>query len=506
MKIICTYFCFLSSFLFIMIFPKSAIAQMQNNQLGMFEGHSDVGNIERAGSVTYSAEKQTYVIEGAGSNIWFGSDEFQFLWKKMKGDFILTAEFEFVGKGVEAHRKTGWMIRQSIDPDAPHISAMVHGDGLTSLQYRHTKGGNTDEKQSGIQGPDVIQLERRGSTYIMSVAHWGASFVSEEISDSTMGDDVYIGLIVCSHNAGVSEKVIYRNVRITVPAKSDFIPYKDYIGSNLEIMDVETGNRKILHQEPFSIQAPNWTRDGKKLIYNSKGLLYNFDLITHTPVLLNTGFANNNNNDHVISFDGKYIGISHHSSDDKDQSIVYYLPLKGGKPRRVTPNGPSYLHGWSPDGKYLTYTGGRNDEYNIYKIPVKGGKEIQLTFTKVLDDGSEYTPDGKYIYFNSSRNGTMQIWRMLPDGSKQEQVTSDALNNWFPHISPDGKWIVFLSFNKDVSPGDHPFYKQVYLRLMPASGGTPKIIAYLYGGQGTINVPSWSPDSKKIAFVSNSDF
>ena len=122
-----------------------------------------------------------------------------------------------------------------------------------------------------------------------------------------------------------------------------------------------------------------------------------------------------------------------------------------------------------------------------------------------LDDGSEYTPDGNYIYFNSVRTGMMQIWRMKPDGSEQEQVTFDNLNNWFPHISPDGKWIVFLTFNNDVAPGDHPFYKHVYLRMMPVSGGKPKVIAYLYGGQGTINVPSWSPDSRKIAFVSNSD-
>jgi Tol biopolymer transport system component len=99
----------------------------------------------------------------------------------------------------------------------------------------------------------------------------------------------------------------------------------------------------------------------------------------------------------------------------------------------------------------------------------------------------------------------MQIWRMKPDGSEQTQITSDEFNNWFPHISPDGKWIVFISFPKDIEPGSHPFYKHVYLRLMPISGGQPKVIAYLYGGQGTINVPSWSPDSKKIAFVSNTE-
>jgi len=496
----------LSLIIFTMMSPQQVSAQSINQKYGIFEGHSDIGNVEGPGNMTYNAEKQEYTIEGSGSNIWFDSDEFQFAWKKIKGDFILTAQDEFVGKGVESHRKIGWMIRQSLDQDSPHFSAMVHGDGLTSLQYRRTRGGNTEEKRLDIHGPDIIQLERKGNKYIMSVAHWGETFVSEQVSDSTLGDDVYIGLVVCSHNAKVMEKAIFRNVRIEIPVKPDFIPYTDFIGSTLEIMDVQTGTRKILHQEPFSIQAPNWTPDGKTLIYNSKGLLYNFDLATSKPSVLNTGFANNNNNDHVLSFDGKYIGISHHSADDNGQSIMYYLPVKGGKPTRVTSKGPSYLHGWSPDGKYLIYTGGRNDQLNIYKIPVKGGEETQLTFAKALDDGSEYSPDGKFIYFNSARTGKMQIWRMKPDGSNQEQLTFDEYNNWFPHISPDGKWIVFLTFLQDVNASDHPFYKQVYLRLMPIKGGNPKVIAYLYGGQGTINVPSWSPDSKRIAFVSNSDF
>ncbi|WP_226805366.1 TolB family protein [Agriterribacter humi] len=130
---------------------------------------------------------------------------------------------------------------------------------------------------------------------------------------------------------------------------------------------------------------------------------------------------------------------------------------------------------------------------------------MRLTTAKGLDDGPEYTPDGKYIYFNSARTGAMQLWRMKADGSEQEPVTDGTFYDWFPHVSPDGKWIVFLSFLKEeVEAEDHPFYKHVYLRLMPVAGGTPKVIAYVYGGQGTINTPSWSPDSKRIAFISNS--
>lgn len=489
-----------------MINPNQLSGQLLSNRLGIFEHHTDVGKVDISGSASYDSDKQEYVLTGAGKNIWFDNDEFQYLYKKIKGDFILTAQVEFIGQGVEPHRKIGWMIRQTLDSNSPHVSALLHGDGLTSIQYRENGKADMKENQLLIGSPDVIQLSRNGNTYTISAAHWGETFISEEITGDFLSDEVYIGLFVCSHNAKITEKAKFKNVRIEIPAGENLIPYRDYLGSNLETMDVIIGARKILYQVPYSIQAPNWTPDGKMLIYNSKGLLYNYDLASNKISVLDTKFANNNNNDHVLSFDGKYIGISHHSEKDNGQSVIYYLPTKGGKPKRVTSESLSYFHGWSPDGKYMVYTGGRNDKFDIYKISKKGGKEIRLTDAEGLDDGAEYTPDGKYIYFNSSRTGKMQIWRMKPDGSDQEQVTFDDLNNWFPHISPDGKWIVFLTFNNDVKPDDHPFYKHVYLRMMPVSGGKTKVIAYLYGGQGTINVPSWSPDSKKIAFISNTGF
>ncbi|MHB9055243.1 MAG: TolB family protein [Paludibacteraceae bacterium] len=495
-----------SFLLFSMIISNQLSAQLVNGLFGVFEQNTDVGKTKISGSASYDSGKQEYTLLGAGKNIWYDNDEFQYLYKKIEGDFILTAQVEFVGAGVEPHRKIGWMIRQSLDSNSPHVSATLHGDGLTSLQYRENTGAETKENKMLIGNPDVIQLVRKGNTYTMSAAHWGETFVSEKIAGDFMSDKVYVGLFICSHDPSVTEKAIFKNVRIEIPFGENLVSYKDYLGSNLETMDVTTGARKILYQVPYSIQAPNWTPDGKKLIFNSKGLLYNFDLASGKSSVLNTEFAKNNNNDHVLSFDGKYIGISHHSEKDNAQSVVYYLPAEGGKPKRVTSESPSYFHGWSPDGKFMVYTGARNNKFDIYKISKKGGVETRLTNAEGLDDGPEYTPDGKYIYFNSSRTGKMQIWRMKPDGTEQEQVTFDDLNNWFPHISPDGKWIVFITFNNDVKPDDHPFYKHVYLRIMPLNGGKTEVIAYLYGGQGTINVPSWSPDSKKIAFVSNTGF
>ncbi len=478
----------------------------QKKSLGLFEANADVGEVKRAGSTVFDAASGQYTVEGSGTNTWFKRDDFQFAWKQLKGDFILTARAKFVGPGVDPHRKMGWIIRSSMAADSAQASAVVHGDGLTSLQFRRAKGDNTEEVKSTLTGADVIQLRRKGNTLIMSAATYGEPFVTTQVSEISLGDDVYAGLFVCSHNPEVSEKAIFSDVQITVPAKDDFVPYRDYIGSNLEILDVATGNRKIVYTVTDSLQAPNWTPDDKALIYNRNGRLFSFDLNQKSPTEINTDFAVNNNNDHVLSFDGKWLGISNQSKEDNNQSNVYLVPISGGVPKKITTRAPSYMHGWSPDGKWLVYTGSRNDNFDIYKISSKGGEEIRLTDAKGLDDGSEFSPDGKYIYFNSTRTGLMQIWRMKPDGSEQTQITDDGFNNWFPHISPDGKWIMMISYLKgDVKSEDHPFYKQVYLRLMPTTGGKPKVVAYVYGGQGTMNVPSWSPDSKRIAFVSNSE-
>ncbi len=482
----------------LLIISTATHSAPRQKPLGLFDGQSDVGKVNQPGSVVYDDDKEEYTVAGSGTNMWTDHDEFHL-------NFILTARAAFIGKGVEAHRKIGWIIRPGLEADSAQVSAVVHGDGLTSLQFRRTRGTATEEIKSNVTAPDVVQLERKGNTYVMAVARLGEPFVTEQVSDISLGDDVYVGIFVCSHNNSVVERAAFRDVRITRPVKDEFVPYRDYIGSNLEILDVQSGHRKVVYRVPDSLQAPNWTRDGKALIYNRNGRLYRFDLARNSPVAIDTGFAVDNNNDHVLSFDGKMIGISNHSKEDDNKSNVYVLPIEGGKPRRITASGPSYLHGWSPDGKFVIYTGQRNGEFDIYKMSITGGDETRLTNTPGLDDGSEYSPDGKYIYFNSTRTGTMQIWRMKPDGTNQQQITNDAYNNWFPHVSPNGQWICFLSFSKDVAPGDHPFYKQVYLRLMPIPGGQARVVAYVYGGQGTINVPSWSPDSKRVAFVSNTN-
>lgn len=271
------------------------------------------------------------------------------------------------------------------------------------------------------------------------------------------------------------------------------------IEGSLELFSIDSNSRKVIYKAGNLFEAPNWSKDGKSLFFNSQGKIYVIPVDGGQPVLVNSGFADHCNNDHGLSPDNKELVVSHEEKGS-GKSTIYILPIGGGTPRQVTPNAPSYWHGWSPDGLTLAYCAERNGVFDIYTIPAKGGQEKRLTSASGLDDGPDYTPDGKYIYFNSFRIGSMKIWRMLAYGSKQEQVTFGNYNDWFPHPSPDGKWLVFLSYEKGVE--GHPANKNVVLRMMPLAGGAPKIVVTLFGGQGTINVPCWSPDSKQFAFVS----
>lgn len=277
---------------------------------------------------------------------------------------------------------------------------------------------------------------------------------------------------------------------------------RDEDQSILEIYDVETNERTVVAEMDYCIEAPNWTPDGKALIYNSEGCMFRIDLETKEITKIDTGYAIDCNNDHVLSFDGKQLAVSHATKED-GKSRIYTLPVEGGTPRLITPLAPSYLHGWSPDGKTLCFCAERNGEYDIYTIPAEGGVETRLTDAPGLDDGSEYDSEGEYIWFNSVRSGLMQVWRMKADGSEQTQMTFDEnWNTWFPHISPDRKLVTMVCYKKgDVQPGEHVPHKFVELRMMNADGSNVQTLVKLFGGQGTINVNSWSPDSKKFAFV-----
>lgn len=491
-------------------------ASQAQQSVGIFTDHSDVGTVLHAGSTVYDSTTGTYTLRGSGLNMWSTTDAFQFAWKKMSGDVELSAKIDFPKSAGNPHTKAVLILRQSLDADSPYVDVAVHANGLGALQYRDEKGAITRDIESSdlaphknwatgqVSQPEYIRIVRRGKYVYMFAGSSGDTRYDGESIPIPFDGNFYIGIGVCAHDENAIEEARFANVELrTLPPSTG----QPSLYSTLEVVSISSGMRRNTYFSDGRFEAPNWSRDGSYFLFNRNGHLAKIPVTGGTPTIINTGFANKVNNDHGISPDATQLAISDNSQETKlsngtvgHDSLVYVVPISGGTPRRLTQTGPSYWHGWSPDGKTLAFVGQRNGDFDIYTIPLAGGDETRLTTAKGLDDGPEYSPDGAYIYFNSERTGHMQIWRMKPDGTDQEQVFSDDYNNWFPHISPDGKWMVFLTYEKDVT--GHPENKDVMLRLMSLSDKKISVLAKLFGGQGTINVPSWSPDSKSLAFVS----
>lgn len=490
--------------------------------IGIFSQSSDVGTPVKKGGANFDNTDQSYTLTAGGSNIKNSAEDFHYLYKKISGDFILTADIKSNAQFSLIAKEFGWMIRSSLTNNSEQISACQNESGAMYLQWRRKINDSIRNPENIILFPkknmQTIQLERSGNTYTMRVANFGEPLQvigTQELKE--LKDEVFVGLFARAQNEKDSVTIEAWNVRIDQPVPYTYHPNpvvqktlstkEPVFSCRLEIIDAFTGKRKIIHEANHRFEAPNWMPDGKKLLFNDGGLLYKIPVGGGALEKLNTDQVNKNNNDHGISFDGKMLAISSSRVEQKlTSSAVWVLPIEGGTPKLVTKETPSYWHGWAPGNKEVVVVAQRNGSkvYNIYKVNVETGMEEDLTKnTSGHVDGCEYSPDGKYIYYNGTQSGTMQIWRMKPDGSNKEQLTFDEYNNWFPHISPDGKWMSIISFPTDIDPNSHPSYKKVMLRIMPVSGGAPRVIAHLYGGQGTINVNSWSPDSRHLAFVSN---
>ncbi len=481
--------------LFLTMCSAAGALELQHKKSIIFEGIQGV-----QGDLNFMLPKTSYEWKSSPS-IAVSAVSSGFAYRKFAENFIFSVELKL-------QSQTGRRINFGVEVNG------VFGDSLTAKTKIDTQGnvvvevGNKKHTQTialvAVKNPNVFQVERKDNELIFSAAKFGNPW--QIIARYSIMPKQVLNVGIYRQFQPADNSVLeLRNLRWVIPAWAGFVPYYDYLGSRLELLDVDTGLREVIYETAAGIEAPNWMVDGDNILYNSSGRIYKLHLPTKKVALIDTSFGFKNNNDHIISFNGKWLGISHHAKEYGGESIIYKLPMNGGEAMQLTFKAPSYLHSWSPDGQHILYTGKRNGRFNIYRTTTDGaGEEIQLTATNGLDDGAEYSPDGKTIYFNSNRSGVMQLWRMDADGKNPKQITHDLFNNWFPHISPDGKTIIFLSYLPEVGANLHPYYRQVYLRTMPIAGGEPKVVAYLYGGQGTINVPSWSPDGKRVAFVSNS--
>lgn len=277
---------------------------------------------------------------------------------------------------------------------------------------------------------------------------------------------------------------------------------REHDTSYLEIYDLDTREATLVQRFDYLIEAPNWSQDGRYLYYNSQGLIHRLDLADNSIETLASGEASRCNNDHVLSPHDDAIAVSS-GTEDNPHSRIFIVPFSGAAPRLITERFPSYLHGWSPDGRTLAYCAERDGEYDIYTIPVTGGKETRLTDAPGLNDGPEYSPCGRYIWFNSVRTGLMQAWRMDADGANPTQMTFDQdLNTWFPHVSPDGEYVLTIAYHVgDLEPHEHLPHKHCVMRLMRSDGSELEKLFDVFGGQGTINVNSWAPNSRAFAYV-----
>lgn len=460
-----------------------AFGQAPREPVGIFQSHADTGTVLHAGSAEFDTARKTYTVSASGA------DAFHFVWKKVSGDVTLAADIAFQGPGGDPHRKAVLMVRQSLDADSAYADAALHGNGLASLQARDARGAATREVQSNLTGPSRLRIEKRGPYVYMSVAAEGEQLhFSGGSMRVPLEEPFYVGIAVCAHNMDAVETVVFSNVELdTAPAAG-----KRTLYSTIQTIRVDSTDSRVAHVTAGKIGPANWGRDGKSLLFNAGGRIQRVPVDGGKPVKLDTGFAVRCNDNHGLSPNGRWLAISDESRGHR--SLIYIVGVNGSKPIPVTKEGPSYFHGWSPDAEKVVFTEKRDGKLDIYSVAVGGGDPIPLT-ADGASDGPEYSPDGKYIYFSSERTGTSQIWRMFPDGTSPEQLTFEFANRC-PHLSPDGRQLAFLSAGSG---------RDVTLRMMALGSKTVRVLAKLVGGPGTFDAPPWSPDSRRLAFVSYSE-
>jgi hypothetical protein len=488
--------------------------------IGRFDDQVDVGVASTLGPgrASYDAATATYTIAGGGENMWARADHFRYVWKKMSGDVTLSATIQFTGTQPAAtapneHRKACLVLRQTLDSDSAYVDAATHGNGMTALQWRETKGDVSHDIETNVVGPKRLRIEKRGDSVMMFVANPGEPWKPAGGSTRVrLTGDFYVGLGVSSHDVNRIETATFSDVQISSPVP---LGAQATLVSTLETISLGSKDRRVALVSTLAdpMEAPNWFPDaGNTIYFNRGGQMFKVqaDLPRAAPnasgprsaAPVDIGGLTRIGHDHVLSRDGHTWAVTDQSQvvGTTRQSLIFTAPSSGGAATRLPVASPAYVRGFAPDGRSVVYSADRGGNLDIYSAPIAGGAERRLTSDRARDDGPEFSPDGQFVYFSSDRSGTVQVWRMMSDGSAPEALTTGDTANWFPHVSPDGKSLVFLSAAK--GPTDHLDNTDVTLRRMNLADRTIDDLAKLYGGKGTINVASFAPTGQHLAFVS----
>ena len=509
--------------------------------IGVFEGHGDIGVAPTAGQAVFDAAKKTYTVTGGGNNMWAKVDAFHFAWRKLSGDLSFAADIAFTPNPTgpsDPHRKACLIIRQSLDADSAYIDATMHGDGLTALQFRDTKGAPTREVMSNVVGPVRLRIEKRGDTFTLFVGQAGEdpkySGASYQLKFS---EPFYVGLAVGAHNGNDTsarvETVVFSNVdlKTRLPAGTPqlYSTLETQAANPVNANQTQNTDRVVLYVTPGSIEGPLWLPDNSGVVFSRGGRLYKLPirlpvrarlpdgkqgpapvlgaapLAAGEPVLIDTGKYNAISRTHGLSPDGTQVIFVDRSQgppapgQQRPPANTYLVPLAGGSPRLLTPNtgaGSSL----SPDGKTLVFD--TDTVADIYTIPVDdSAPATRLTNSGGKKNyGPQFTHDGKFIVFSSDRGSSMQIWRMKPDGTEPEQLTNDDNHNWFPQLSPNDAFALFVTYPKSVT-GD-PASTPVEIRRLNLNNPNRTIdqMARVLGGPASR--PTFSPTNSQLTFVS----
>jgi TolB protein len=482
-----------------------AMTPAERDSVGIFQGQSDVGSVSPPGTAAYDPRIDTYALTSAGANTWYHVDGFHYLWKKVSGDWTLTADVAFPPRAYahepNPHRKGILMFRQTLDAGAAYAALSVHGSGMPALQYRREHGANTEDIELNINLPKTIRIEKRGDIFTVFLSAGGEPL--HQIGASTrlhLKSPFYVGLGALSHDVNTTDQVRFSRVTLQRLAAAKHTPPILY--STLQTIQIEDQYRRatVIRSVPKVMQSVNWLPDGKSLYVHEDGHLERIEYLDppagSPPQPIAVGKLVDCSSNYGVSPDGRWLAVSCAEKPEGEHQ-VYVLPAGGGDTVRQLTHGArsSFFHAWSPDSRIVAFTRGSASKADIFTIPASGGEESRLTHDTV-NDGPDFSPDGQFIYFDSSRSGSTQIWRMRPDGSHPEQITDDDGRNSSPHISPDGKNLAFLSQpgNAGSRVGD------AALKIMAFSDGLIRTLAVFQGDRGSFAMYSWG-DVNHLAFI-----